>query len=62
MSSLPLPIAAFIAGLISFLSRHLHKLEIASSTLLIVMIFTRHFALLNSWMNPLFRSMAEKFL
>lgn len=47
--------------------RHLHKLEIVSGTLLVVvgvMIFTRHFALINSWMNniPLFRSMAEKFL
>jgi len=47
--------------------RHLHKLEIVSGTLLIVvgvMVFTRHFAVLNSWMNsiPLFRSMAEKFL
>ena len=47
--------------------RHLHKLEIASGTLLIVagvMIFTRHFALINSWLNsiPLFRSIAEKFL
>ena len=47
--------------------RHLHKWEIASGTLLIVvgvMVFTRHFALINSWMNsiPLFRSMAEKFL
>jgi len=42
-------------------------LEIVSGTLLIVvgvMVFTRHFAVLNSWMNsiPLFRSMAEKFL
>ena len=47
--------------------RHLHKLEIASGTLLIivgVMIFTRHFAVINSWMNdiPLFRNLAEKFL
>ena len=47
--------------------RHLHKLEIASGTLLIVvgvLVFTRHFAVLNSWMNsiPLFRNLAEKFL
>ena len=47
--------------------RHLHRLEIVSGTLLIVvgvMVFTRHFALINSWMNsiPFFRRMAEKFL
>lgn len=47
--------------------RHLHKLELVSGTLLIVvgvLVFTRHFSLINSWMNriPVFRSMAEKFL
>src|ERR1700730_5742796 len=47
--------------------RHLQTLELASGTLLIVvglLVFTRHFALINSWMNgiPMFRSMAEKFL
>ena len=47
--------------------RHLHKLEVVSGVLLILvggLVFTRHFALINSWMNhiPLFRSMAKKFL
>jgi cytochrome c-type biogenesis protein len=47
--------------------RHLRKLELVSGSLLVVvglLIFTRHFALINSWLNniPLFRSLGEKFL
>ena len=46
--------------------RHLHKLELISGGLLIlvgVLIFTRHFALINSWLNsiPFLRSLGEKF-
>jgi len=47
--------------------RHLHTLEVASGILLIaigLLIFTRHFALLNAWLNrlPFFRDLAERFL
>ena len=47
--------------------RHLHKLELISGSLLILvglLVFTRHFALINSWLNsvPLFRTLGEKFL
>ena len=47
--------------------RHLPKLQMASGALLIVvgvLVFTRHFALINSWMNNIafFRRMAEKLL
>jgi cytochrome c-type biogenesis protein len=46
--------------------RHLHRVEVASGVLLIAvgaLVFTRHFTLLNSWMNriPLFRYIAERF-
>jgi cytochrome c-type biogenesis protein len=46
---------------------HLRTLEIISGVVMIaagVLVFTRHFTLINSWMNqiPLFRHMAEKFL
>jgi len=46
--------------------RHLHRVEVASGVLLIAvgaLVFTRHFALLNTWMNriPLFRYLAERF-
>lgn len=47
--------------------RHLGKLEVVSGAFLIVvgmLVFTRHFVVINSWMNniPLFRTMAEKLL
>jgi cytochrome c-type biogenesis protein len=47
--------------------RHLHALEIISGAVMIaagVLVFTRHFTMINSWMNqiPLFRHMSEKFL
>jgi cytochrome c-type biogenesis protein len=47
--------------------RHLRKLQVVSGVLLViigVLIFTRHFVLLSSWLNqiPLFRSLAETFL
>jgi cytochrome c-type biogenesis protein len=46
--------------------RHLHRLEVASGVMLMiigVLIFTRHFTLINAWLNriPFFRDMAEKF-
>src|SRR5947207_2033693 len=122
MSSLPLPIAAFVAGLISFLSPcvlplvpgyvslisgagveelrqqdgKLMRSVMLNSVMFILgfslvfmvlgavassigqatrqhlallsaigaLVFTRHFALINAWMNriPFFRTMAEKFL
>jgi cytochrome c-type biogenesis protein len=47
--------------------RHMRAIEAVSGALLIavgVLIFTRHFSLLNSWMNriPFFRHLGEKFL
>jgi len=47
--------------------RHLHTVEVVSGVLLIFiggLIFTRHFALLNSWLNHIsfFRNLSEKFL
>ena len=47
--------------------RHLHKLELASGGMLMVigvLILTHHFTLINSWMNhiPFFHNMAERFL
>jgi cytochrome c-type biogenesis protein len=47
--------------------RHMRAIEVVSGALLIavgVLIFTRHFSLLNSWMNriPFFRHLGEKFL
>ena len=47
--------------------RHLRALEAVSGMVMIAagaFIFTRHFTVINSWMNqiPLFRHMAEKFL
>ena len=47
--------------------RHLHAVEVLSGVLLIAigaLVFTRHFTLINAWMNriPFFREMAEKFL
>src|SRR5437588_777984 len=47
--------------------RHLHAVEVLSGVLLIAigaLVFTRHFTLINAWMNriPFFRTMAEKFL
>jgi cytochrome c-type biogenesis protein len=47
--------------------RHLRAVEVVSGALLIavgILIFTRHFSLLNSWMNriPFLRHLAEKFL
>jgi cytochrome c-type biogenesis protein len=46
---------------------HLRTLEIISGVVMIavgMLVFTRHFTIVNSWMNqiPLFRHMAEKFL
>ena len=47
--------------------RHLHAVEVLSGVLLIAigaLVFTRHFTIINAWMNriPFFREMAEKFL
>jgi cytochrome c-type biogenesis protein len=47
--------------------RHLRALEIFSGAVMIaagVLVFTRHFTMINSWMNqiPLFRHMSERFL
>ena len=47
--------------------KHLHAVEVLSGVLLIAigaLVFTRHFTLINAWMNriPFFREMAEKFL
>ena len=47
--------------------RHLHSLEVVSGGLLVVigvLIFTRHFAVINGWLNNIwiFRVMAERFL
>jgi len=61
-----LGINRFLAFYVRF-RRHLRKLELLSGSLLIVvglLVFTRHFALINSWLNdiPFFRSLAEKFL
>jgi len=47
--------------------RHLHAVEVVSGVLLIaigVLVFTRHFTIINSWLNhfSFFRTMAEKFL
>lgn len=46
---------------------HLHAVEVLSGWIMVaagVLIFTRHFAVLNAWMYrlPLFREIAEKFL
>ncbi|HEY4840112.1 MAG TPA: cytochrome c biogenesis protein CcdA [Candidatus Acidoferrales bacterium] len=46
---------------------HLRTLEIVSGAVMIavgVLVFTRHFTIINSWMNqiPLFRHLSEKFL
>jgi cytochrome c-type biogenesis protein len=46
---------------------HLRTLEIISGVVMIavgVLVFMRHFTIINSWMNqiPLFRHMSEKFL
>jgi cytochrome c-type biogenesis protein len=70
---LAMPFLATSVSINRFLSfygrfrRHLHKLELATGGLLMVvgvLILTRHFTLINSWMNqiPFFRIMAEKFL
>lgn len=47
--------------------RHLHTVEVVSGVLLIAigaLVFTRHFALINGWLNhfSFFRTMAQKFL
>lgn len=47
--------------------RHLHTLEVVSGAVMIaagVLIFTRHFTIINSWMNQIlfFHHLAEKFL
>jgi len=70
---LAVPFLLTSLGISRFLSfygrfrRHLHAVEVASGVLLIgigVLIFTRHFTLVATWMNrlPLFRTLAEKFL
>jgi cytochrome c-type biogenesis protein len=59
-----------INGFLAFYARfrgHLRKLELVSGSLLILvglLVFTRHFTLINSTLNhvPFFRSLAERFI
>jgi cytochrome c-type biogenesis protein len=69
--ALPFLATAFsIEGFLVFYARfrrHLHKLEIASGIVMVVvgvLLFSGHLIVLNSWLNkiPFFRWMAERFL